>query len=69
MLEKLEAAATFALSLPFEVDLWKVQNRYYEVLRSIFPDFREKAEKGEEAAKAWVERFRSLGGKLSVLVD
>ncbi|HEX9879575.1 MAG TPA: DUF3536 domain-containing protein, partial [Candidatus Binatia bacterium] len=68
LLEKLETAATFALSLPFEVDLWKVQNRYYEVLRSVFMDFREKAGQGDESARAWVDRFTSLGAKLSVLV-
>ncbi len=67
-LQKLEAAVDFVRSLPFEVDLWKVQNRYHRMLQTAYPRFREKAEQGDESAKKWVDHFVILGDKLSFRV-
>jgi alpha-amylase/alpha-mannosidase (GH57 family) len=64
-LRKLEGIVNLACSLPFEVDLWKPQNVYFEMARSVYPEFRKKAEAGEEAAKSWVELFTRFGEKLS----
>lgn len=69
LLGQLEAAATLACSLPFEVDLRKVQNSYYGTLRSVYNGLREKAKKGDEAAGVWILQFTSLGEKLSIRVD
>jgi hypothetical protein len=68
LLQKLEATAGLLQALPFEVDLWKVQNRYYGMLQSIYPDLKVKAEQGDEAARDWISGFTSLGEKLSVRV-
>jgi alpha-amylase/alpha-mannosidase (GH57 family) len=62
-------AVTLARDLPFPVDLWKVQNLYWEMLQSIYPLYREKANAKDEAAAAWVEAFKSLGEHLSIRVD
>jgi alpha-amylase/alpha-mannosidase (GH57 family) len=60
-LERLEAVIDMARSLPFEVNLWKVQNRYYQMLRQVRPEFQAR---GDEEARAWLARFDSLGEKL-----
>jgi alpha-amylase/alpha-mannosidase (GH57 family) len=68
LLQKLEAMASLARSLPFEVDFWKAQNIYYETLGTVYPQFREKAEGSDQIAEAWLTHFTSLGEKLSVRV-
>jgi hypothetical protein len=60
---------SLARGLPFEVDFWKVQNAYYQMLVQLLPARRREAEGGFEDARKWVERFLSLGEKLSVKVD
>ncbi|MBO8128758.1 MAG: DUF3536 domain-containing protein [Peptococcaceae bacterium] len=66
LLEHLEAACDLARSLPFEVDLWKVQNIYYELLKTIYLDFKQKAGQGDKDARLWVDRFSALGDKLRI---
>jgi alpha-amylase/alpha-mannosidase (GH57 family) len=68
-LEKLEAAAAMARSLPFEVVLWRVQNIYYDLMLTVLPDFSSRAAAGDRGAREWVRRFRSLGDRLGVRVD
>jgi alpha-amylase/alpha-mannosidase (GH57 family) len=62
-------AVLLARSLPFPVDLWKVQNLYWEMLLGVYPAFKQKAEQKDAAAVAWVESFTSLGNNLSVRVE
>jgi alpha-amylase/alpha-mannosidase (GH57 family) len=64
LLRKLEGLAALALSLPFPMDLWRVQNIYFQVGREAYPQFCDGAEKGEDPAKTWVSHFTSLGDKL-----
>jgi alpha-amylase/alpha-mannosidase (GH57 family) len=54
------------LPLPFEVNLWGVQNTYYELLHGMLPGKRQEAEGGSEEAQRWVEAFLALGERLSV---
>jgi alpha-amylase/alpha-mannosidase (GH57 family) len=68
-LQQLEAAVALGTALPFAVELWHVQNIYYEMLNSVYPEQRRQSELGQEEARAWVEHFVALGGKLSVRVD
>jgi alpha-amylase/alpha-mannosidase (GH57 family) len=68
LLQELASTVELMDTLPFEVNLWRVQNIYYRVLKSVYPQLREKAGLGDEAARAWVEQFASLGRKLSVRV-
>lgn len=69
LLQRLEAAAGLVQGLPFEVDLWKVQNLCYEVLQKAYPGFRDRAEQGDEGAKTWVGHFRALSEKLSIRAE
>jgi hypothetical protein len=67
-LEQLVGAAELARAMPFEVDLWKVQNLYYRMLQEIYPQFQQHAQGGDAAAQEWVHQFVALGGQLSVRV-
>ena len=68
VLKRVQAAAALVRTLPFEVDLWRAQNVYYELLRAVYPEFLDQADQGDEAAHAWVERFVPLGEALRVWV-
>ncbi len=68
-LEHLDEALTLARDLPFEVNLWKVQNIFYEQLQTTYPDFRKRAARGQQEAQTWVESFGALAEKLAINVD
>jgi Domain of unknown function (DUF3536) len=66
ILKRLDTAAGLARGLPFEVNLWKVQNICYELLQTVYRDFRERADHSDENARAWTDLFSSLAEKLSL---
>jgi hypothetical protein len=57
-------AAELARIAPFQSNLWKPQNIYYEMMTTALPKMRRRAAEGNEQAGAWVEKFRVLGEKL-----
>ena len=67
-LRQLDTAASLLRSLPFTVDLWKVQNAYYGMLKNVYPKMRENKERGDELAQALIDGFEALGQKLAVKV-
>jgi alpha-amylase/alpha-mannosidase (GH57 family) len=52
-------------SLPFAVELWKVQNLYFELARGELPEQERLASLGDSDAKAWASDFRELGRRLN----
>jgi alpha-amylase/alpha-mannosidase (GH57 family) len=66
ILKRLDTAAGLARGLPFEVNLWKVQNICYELLQTVYHDFRERADHSDENARTWTDLFSSLAEKLSL---
>ena len=68
LLKELLAAAQLTRSAPFPVDLWKVQNLYYQLLHSTYPELKKRAQEGDETAMAWLDQFVLLGQQLSVRV-
>jgi len=68
LLRRFEEAVEMGNALPFEVPFWGAQNIYYDLLKTAWSGFLAKSRKGDEQAALWVERFRSVGGKLSFLV-
>ena len=68
MLHELATAITFIKSLPTPVNLWSVQNTYYELFHSVFPKQSAAAQQGDEDAAKWIRDFLSLGEKLSIRV-
>jgi alpha-amylase/alpha-mannosidase (GH57 family) len=69
LLERLEAIAGQARSLPFEVAMWTAQNVWYQMHLTAFDEFARRDEQGEPDARAWIEHFKSLGEKLAVRVS
>jgi alpha-amylase/alpha-mannosidase (GH57 family) len=68
-LQRLDTVTGLARFLPFEVSLWKAQNAYYDILQVVYPDFKGRAEQGDEGAQEWVRHFMSLGDRLLVHVE
>lgn len=69
ILAKLERTVEVVRAMPFEVNLRKTQNIYYVMLQEVCPKFLNLFSSEEsELARAWLERFRSLGEKLGVSV-
>ena len=69
LMKKLEAAAGLARNLPFEVNVWRSQNNYYQILQKVYPGRVEKALADDPEAREWVDHFVSLGKNLSVKVE
>ena len=51
----------FASMLPFRVNLWEGQNRYYEIAHSLYRKMRDRR---DVEAGRWLEEFRQLGEDL-----
>ena len=68
LLRRVDTVVALARSAPFAVDLGQAQNRYYELLRTVFPEQSEKSRDGNAEAADWVGRFRKLGERLAVRV-
>ena len=64
-LERFNAAISLVQSLPFEVDLWRLQNAYYFILQNTYPEM---LRHEDEVARTWVREFEQLGELLKVHV-
>jgi len=51
-------------AMPFDVNLWRCQNGYFEMLKAVRPDYQQKASKGDAAATEWLRHFDALGDQL-----
>jgi alpha-amylase/alpha-mannosidase (GH57 family) len=67
-LKNILAAVSLARSLPFPVDLWKVQNLYWDMAQKSYPEIKSKSESGDLKAKEWIETFVALGKNLSIRI-
>jgi hypothetical protein len=45
--------------------LWRVRTKYWEMLKTVLPKYRDKAAKGDEPASEWVKCFLKLGEELN----
>jgi hypothetical protein len=68
LLRRVDSVVALARSAPFAVDLGQAQNRYYALLRAVFPDQSERSTEGDVEAAEWVCRFGKLGERLAVRV-
>jgi alpha-amylase/alpha-mannosidase (GH57 family) len=68
LLQRLDAAVQLAKSVPFQVQFWRVQNKYFEVLQNYYPHFRSSLAPNADTGP-WLDSFRKLGDKLSFQVD
>jgi hypothetical protein len=65
-MDDLALAIELAKSMPFGVDLWHVQNVYFQMLESVYPERKRSATR--PADDAWLEKFTSLGRLLSIRI-
>ena len=65
-LERLEQTVEVALTMPFEINLRKIQNVYYLMLQDVYPKFLGLFETYGDQARRWVLLFRNLGDKLGM---
>ncbi len=68
-LQNLTAAVGLVQDLDFDVSLWKVQNGYYRLQKTLLPMMRRRAMEYEDFALKWIESFLDLGSKLGMVVD
>lgn len=68
LLKKMNEALDIVLTLPFEVELWKVQNLYYEMLQAALSTMVAGNRWHNETARQRLDLFLSLGEKLGVRV-
>ena len=62
-LERFEGVINMVRKLPFEVNLWKAQNVYYDLLQTLYPTLRAH----EDAdSQQWASHFVALGKKLGI---
>ena len=69
LLGTLEALASTARGRAFDVDVWQVQNIFFDLMKQSYPRFRVLAAVGDPRAAAWVGSFTRLGEQLAVSVD
>jgi alpha-amylase/alpha-mannosidase (GH57 family) len=67
-IEKMENVLALLTSLSVTPDLWAAQNTYFSIAEGLNRSMKERAGKGEDAARHWVERFQKLGERLHVKV-
>ena len=67
-LEAFYEAASVLMHLPFYVDLWKVQNYFYELLQRQHARQLALPPSGDEPAQRWIARFQSLAQLLRIKV-
>jgi hypothetical protein len=65
-LQQMEAAVRLARSFSFEIDLWRVQNRYWHLLQSVYPEV---LAAGDPESERWVEHFAALGRNLGIKLE
>jgi len=68
VLQRLEDATTLVSSLPFQVDLWRVQNICYEMLQTVYEEYQMRAQQGHEEARTWLRHFNTIAQNLIVRV-
>ena len=68
-LQSLEALVGMGQRLPFPVHFREIQNLLYDMVQTVYPEFRQQASGGNGNAEAWVRHFTGLGEKLSIRME
>jgi len=64
----LEQLAALVVPIPMGLNLWKVQNTYWEMLQDVAPKYRDRASQGDPAAIEWIQQFGALCERLGFAV-
>jgi hypothetical protein len=65
-LQALERTVDICALLPFEINLWAVQNIYFEVTKAAAARFADRAKAGDSQAQLWLATAASVGERLYV---
>ena len=68
LLRHLAALAALVRATPLDLNLWKVQNAYWQMLLSDFPKYRPKADRADPGPAEWANAFLALGEQLNFAV-
>ena len=69
LLQRFEAAASLVRVVPFEVNLWKPQNTYHNMVRTVQAAMLKRIAEGDESAPVWLQHFALLGDQLGFQAD
>jgi alpha-amylase/alpha-mannosidase (GH57 family) len=69
LLNRLDAGVELARSVPFQVQFWKVQNTYFDVLKQVYPEVRESRRLKPPESDEWIRSFQKLGDELSFHIE
>jgi len=69
LLEMLTSLMRLTAHVREPVNTWRVQNVAYEAIQRVLPQQRWQAQRGDPAARAWVERFRALCDAYWIALD
>ena len=65
-LKRTLSAVSLATEVAINLDLYSVQNIFFEIGESIYPIMKVASEQGNETASAWLAAYRKLGEALSI---
>ncbi|HSJ15491.1 MAG TPA: DUF3536 domain-containing protein [Longimicrobiales bacterium] len=66
-LQRLARAAALAGTLPLDVDLWRAQNIFYQLMRNVHPDYAARVAAGDVGAGQWLELFNGVAAELRLV--
>ncbi len=66
ILSQLEEFVGIIGTLPFQVNLWRVQNDFFQLTKDAFPTLSKQGGSEEYSADAWLALFQTLGNHLSI---
>ncbi len=69
LLETIENVFSILRELPLDLDLWKSQNVFFSVTRTLYQKMKNKSDRGETAAKKWLENIEKIGRYLQVKIS
>jgi hypothetical protein len=69
VLQALNHAVSLLDRLPFAVNLWKIQNDFYEILKNVYPGMCRRKEFGDETTADWISAFAELGQRLQIKIS
>jgi alpha-amylase/alpha-mannosidase (GH57 family) len=68
-MQVVEKLAEIVMPVPLGLNMWRVQDIYWEMLQRVVPDFRRRGDAGDLDAVAWLTQFACLGERLGFAPD
>lgn len=68
-LRRMRVAVALALSAPFSLNLYRVQNAFFRMIEHPYAENKRKASEGDREADQWTRLFREIAADLAVRVE